>query len=619
MSTAEEIILKLPALQQLDTATAREIAGLFSAHKFDAGEAIHRQGTPRTRLVVIEEGAVEVTRLSGREHAVPLITYGSGDGLGEGVLLGEEPHSTTATARTPVRALVADGAALRAVLDRHAEAKAVVYRGLIDRLTERLNRLSARSPDVLGLVPGNTRTETDLIGEKEVSADAYYGIQAARALDNFRITGITVSMYPDFITAFAMVKHAAARANRDCGVLDAAICDGITAACDELMQGKLREQFAVDMIQGGAGTSTNMNANEVIANRALELMGHARGEYAHCSPNDHVNKSQSTNDSYPTALKLAILIGNRRLVEELTALVAAFRAKGAEFADVLKMGRTHLQDAVPMTLGQEFDAFATSIEGEIDALEAGARTLYPVNMGGTAVGTELNAPPGYSEKCIAALAELSGFPLVKAPDLVDATSNTQGFVLYSSTLRSLAVKLTKICNDLRLLASGPRAGLGEIRLPERQPGSSIMPGKVNPVIAEVVNQVGFRIMGNDLSVTLAAQAGQLQLNVFEPVIALGVLESVRMMINASATLRVNLLEDVQANAEVCREYVDRSIGVVTALVPELGYKPASNLAREALETGRGVVELLREKQLLSEERIAEILSPERMARPLRHE
>jgi aspartate ammonia-lyase len=359
-----------------------------------------------------------------------------------------------------------------------------------------------------------------------------------------------------------------------------------------------------------------MNANEVIANRALELNGHARGEYQHVSPNDHVNASQSTNDVYPTSLKLAMLASNRRLVAELRLLVAAFRQKGAEFAEILKMGRTHLQDAVPMTLGQEFVAFARTLEGEIDGLEAGARTLLEINMGGTAVGTELNAPPGYAEKVVAHLREVSGFPFVLAPDLVEATQDTQGFVLYSSTLKSLAVKLIKVCNDLRLLASGPRAGLAELRLPERQPGSSIMPGKVNPVIPEVVNQVGFKIIGNDLAVVMAAQAGQLQLNVMEPVIAACILESVRMMINASATLRRNCIEGIQAVAERCQGYVDHSIGVVTALVPVLGYKTSSALAREALETGKGPVELIREKKLLTEEQIAEILSPARMANPL---
>ena len=546
-----------------------------------------------------------------------MITYGAGDALGEGILLGDSKHSTTGVAKTPVRALIADGDALRAVLDADPPLKAHIYHRVIERLAERLDRLAPHpAPSALQLIPGHTRLERDLLGERRVPADAYYGIQTTRALENFRITGIPVSIYPDFVTAVAMVKLAAAKANFDCGVFGIEVRDAIVAAAEEIIRGKLHEQFPVDVIQGGAGTSTNMNANEVIANRALELMGRLRGDYEHCSPNDHVNASQSTNDVYPTALKLAMLAGNKRLVVELRELVAAFRAKGRAFADVLKMGRTHLQDAVPMTLGQEFDAFALTIGGEVESLEAGASTLLEINMGGTAVGTELNAPKGYAENVVSYLCQISGFPFELSTNLVEATQNTQGFVIYSSCLRSLALKLVKVCNDLRLLASGPRAGFAEIRLPERQPGSSIMPGKINPVIPEVVNQVGFRMMGHDLAVAMAAQAGQLQLNVMEPVIAASILESVRMMINASATLRRNCIDGIEASRERCQPYVDHSIGVVTALVPVLGYKISSNLAREALETGKGPVELVRQKRLLSERQIQEILSPERMANPL---
>ena len=619
MVTAAEVIAKLPLLQELEPATAERVAALFRLERFSAGAVLHRQGSPREHLLLIQKGAVEITRSQGEgsEKNQPLITYGAGDSLSEGVLLDEGQHSTTAIAKTPVDALLADGAALRAVLDENPNLKVRVYRRIIERFSERLDRLAPRSsPDALQLLPGNTRKERDLLGEKEVPADAYYGVQTARALENFQITGVPVSLYPDFISALAMVKWAAAKANCDCGVFGAEIRDAIVAAADELIQGKLLEQFAVDVIQGGAGTSTNMNANEVIANRALELMAHPRAAYEHCSPNDHVNASQSTNDVYPTSLKLAMLTSNRRLVAELKSLVAAFRAKGVAFAEILKMGRTHLQDAVPMTLGQEFDAFASTIEGEIAGLEAGAGTLLEINMGGTAVGTMLNAPEGYAEKVVAYLCEVSGFSFRLAPNLVEATQDTQGFVLYSSVLRSLAVKLIKVCNDLRLLASGPRAGFAEIRLPERQPGSSIMPGKVNPVIPEVVNQVGFKVVGNDMAVVMAAQAGQLQLNVMEPVIAASILDSVRMMINASATLRRNCIEGIEAATERCQGYVDHSIGVVTALVPVLGYKTSSSLAREALETGKGPVDLVREKGLLTDDQIAEILSPARMANPL---
>ena len=611
-----DIISKLPVLQQIDREQAEGIAALFSEHRFPAGEVLHQEGMHRDRLLIILDGMVEISRRFGARAGLPLLTYGPMDAIGEGVLLDDASHSTTAITKTPVVALSAPGAKLREMLEQDLALKALIYRRLIDSLIERLGRLAPRSaPQVLDLIPGNTRTEQDLLGPREVPADAYYGIQTARALENFQITGVPISLYPDLISAFAMVKTAAAKANRDCGVITEAVCDGIVSAAQEVIQGKLLEQFSVDVIQGGAGTSTNMNLNEVIANRAVEIMGRERGDYAHCRPNDDVNASQSTNDAYPTSLKLAMLISNERLVAELKELGAAFRAKGAEFADLLKMGRTHLQDAVPMTLGQEFDAFGLSIEGEIEGLEAGAGTLLEINMGGTAVGTGLNAPQGYSDKVTQYLADVSGFPFRLAPNLVEATQDTQGFVLYSSTLKSLAIKMIKVCNDLRLLASGPRAGFAEIRLPERQPGSSIMPGKVNPVIPEVMNQVCFKVIGNDLTVSLAAQAGQLQLNVMEPVIAASVLESVRMMINGAATLRVNCIQGIEANPDACQTYVDKSIGVVTALVPVLGYKPSTALAAEALRTGKGVVELVREKGLLSEDQIAEILEPAKMARP----
>jgi aspartate ammonia-lyase len=459
----------------------------------------------------------------------------------------------------------------------------------------------------------STRLESDLLGEKRVPADAYYGVQTSRGMENFHISGVPISQYPALIQALAMVKLAAARANHEVGVLDEPILRGIEGACRELIGGKLHDQFAIDCIQGGAGTSTNMNANEVIANRALELMGHAKGDYEHCHPNDHVNLSQSTNDAYPSALHIAVAIQNRQLVEKLRKLVDAFRRKGEEFRSIVKMGRTQLQDAVPMTLGQEFVAFAGSIEDELQALEAVERgRLHETNMGGTAIGTGLNAAPGYAQACARHLAEITGMPITSAPDLVEATQDTQAFVLYASALKSLAIKLSKICNDLRLLSSGPRAGLNEINLPPKQPGSSIMPGKVNPVIPEVMNQVCFRVIGNDLVVTLAAEAGQLQLNVMEPVIAHAILESQTMLMNASRTLRVNCVEDITANADACEHFVKTSIGVVTALNPVLGYKKSTEIAAEALRTGKGVVELIREKGLLTEEQIAEHLDPSKM-------
>ena len=456
---------------------------------------------------------------------------------------------------------------------------------------------------------GATRLEHDLLGEKAVPADAFYGVQTARGLENFHISGVQLRLYPDFIKALAMVKYAAAHANFECGQFDEAILRGIEGACKEVIDGKLHDQFQLDMFQGGAGTSTNMNINEVIANRALELMGHRKGEYRYCDPHDHVNASQSTNDAYPTALHIGMALGNLRLVAEINSLIAAFKAKGKEFSSILKMGRTQLQDAVPMTLGQEFSAFGETLAGEIRALEAVQRVLCEVNMGATAIGTGLNAPVGYAKKCAAHLATITGLPIYLAEDLIEATQDTQAFVLYSSCMKSLAIKLSKVCNDLRLLSSGPRCGLREINLPPKQPGSSIMPGKVNPVIPEVVNMVCFRVIGSDQTISMAAEGGQLQLNVFEPVIAACIFEAQTMFINAARTLRVHCVEGITANPDVCRHYVDYSIGTVTALNPVIGYDNTTALAAEAARTNRGILELIREKGILSEKQISELLDP----------
>jgi aspartate ammonia-lyase len=456
------------------------------------------------------------------------------------------------------------------------------------------------------------RLEHDLLGEKAVPAEAYYGVQTARALENFAISGVELRLYPDFIKGLAMVKLAAARANFDCGQFGPAILAGIEGACLELIDGKLHDQFRLDVFQGGAGTSTNMNANEVIANRALELMGHRKGDYNHCSPHDHVNGSQSTNDAYPTALHVGLALGNLRLIAAVQELIESFRTRGRAFASVVKMGRTQLQDAVPMTLGQEFGAFAETLGGEIRALGAIQRVLCEINMGATAIGTGLNAPAGYAQKCTEHLAHITGFPMHLAPDLIEATQDTQAFVLYSSCMKSLAIKLSKVCNDLRLLSSGPRCGLREINLPAKQPGSSIMPGKVNPVIPEVVNMVCFRVIGTDLTVSLAAEGGQLQLNVFEPVIAACLFEAQTMFINAARTLREQCVVGITANTEVCKHYVEYSIGTVTALNPVIGYDRSTELAAEAMKTGRGILELIREKKILTEEQIKKVLDPATM-------
>ena len=458
----------------------------------------------------------------------------------------------------------------------------------------------------------NYRIESDLLGELKVPADAYYGVQTQRALNNYKISNTRMCDYPEYVISIAYVKMAAASANAELGVLDKDIANAIIAACCEIVDGKFHDQFPVDMMQGGAGTSVNMNANEVIANRALELMGHKKGEYQYCSPNDHVNCAQSTNDAYPTAFRYTFVRMNKHLVSSLQALIAAFRAKGEEFKDIIKMGRTQLQDAVPMTSGQEFNAFANNLEEEIANLERNAVLLREINMGGTAIGTGLNAVPGFADLCTRKMSEFCGDELTKASDLVEATPDTGAYVSYSAALKRLAIKLSKICNDLRLMASGPRCGLHEINLPPMAPGSSIMPGKVNPVIPEVTNQVCFKVIGNDTTVAFAAEAGQLQLNVMEPVIAESILESVTWLRNAIETLRTKCVEGITVNADHCYEMVKNSIGIVTALNPYIGYKGSTKVAKEALESGRSVYDIVLEKGLMTKEKLDEALNPAAM-------
>ena len=460
-----------------------------------------------------------------------------------------------------------------------------------------------------------TRQEHDLLGDRDVPADAYYGIQTLRAYENFNITGVRLKQFSTFIKALAYVKKAAAIANHECGVMSAEIRDAIGAACDELIAGKLHDEFIVDMIQGGAGTSTNMNANEVIANRGLELMGKQKGDYKHLHPNNHVNCSQSTNDAYPTALHVALDGYVERLLNSMRILHASFARKAGQFGDKLKMGRTHLQDAVPMTAGQEFNAFATMIEREIRRVEHSREDLYEINMGATAIGTGLNAPPGYAEACAKALSALTGKPYYVSKDLVQATQDTSPYVQLSGTLRLLATRLSKIANDLRLESSGPRAGLANYRLPEKQPGSSIMPGKVNPVIPEVVNQTCFHIMGIDHSIAMASEAGQLQLNVFEPVIAFNLFTALNMLANVCKTFAEQCIDGIEMNEARNREQVLSNIGLVTALNPHIGYEASSRVARKAQETGGSVYDIVLAEGLLSKEKLDEIIAPENMVYP----
>ena len=456
------------------------------------------------------------------------------------------------------------------------------------------------------------RVEKDLLGEKQIPNDAYYGVQTLRALENFQISGVTTKDYPELVNAFVIVKIAAARANYESGALPKYVLDAVEKAGNEVLSGKYHDQFLVDLYQGGAGTSANMNVNEVLANIALELSGHPKGDYAYIEPHDHLNMSQSTNDSYPTSLKIAMILMNQKLVPELEALIKSFEAKGKEFENVLKMGRTELQDAVPMTLGQEFFAFASQLKGAIKELQQAEEYLYVINMGGTAIGTRLNAQKGFVENCAKHLADLTNKKIVPAEDLIAATSDLSAFVVYSGALNSLAVKLSKIASDLILLASGPRTALFEINLPPLQPGSSIMPGKVNPVMPELLNLVAFRVMGNDVAVTIAAKTGQLQLNAYEPLALSSILESQKLLTNSMKAFRISCIDGITANQKITDRYIEQSVGIVTALNPVLGYEKATELAKEALETGKGILELVREKKLLTEEQIKEVLDPKKM-------
>jgi aspartate ammonia-lyase len=465
------------------------------------------------------------------------------------------------------------------------------------------------------MTSSTTRSEHDLLGDIAVPADAYYGVHTMRAVENFSISDTAISIYPDLIEALACVKKAAALTNHELGLLDAQRTDAIVRACEEIRAGRLHDQFVVDVIQGGAGTSTNMNANEVIANRALELLGHKRGEYQYLHPNEHVNLSQSTNDVYPTAIKVALHFAIARLVQAMVELRRSFEVKAEEFSDVLKMGRTQLQDAVPMTLGQEFSTYAVMVGEDEERLKEASLLIHEINLGATAIGTGITAHPDYAALVCRKLAEITGIALITAQNLVEATQDSGAFVQVSGVLKRVAVKLSKVCNDLRLLSSGPRAGLHEINLPARQAGSSIMPGKVNPVIPEVVNQIAFEVIGNDVTVSFAAEAGQLQLNAFEPIIAHSLFESLKHLRHGVQTLTQRCVKGITANRERLRSMVESSIGLVTALNPLIGYAHATEVAQEALTTGKSVYDLVLAKGLLSKEKLDDILRPEMLTKP----
>ncbi|WP_342430751.1 aspartate ammonia-lyase [Neobacillus sp. FSL H8-0543] len=457
------------------------------------------------------------------------------------------------------------------------------------------------------------RIEKDFLGEKEIPEDVYYGIQTIRAVENFPITGYRI--HNDLIKALALVKKAAAIANMNTSRLYSGLANVIIQATDEIIDGQWNDQFIVDPIQGGAGTSMNMNMNEVIANRGLELLGHKKGDYFQLSPNTHVNMSQSTNDVFPTAIHIATLTLLEKLLETMSDMHKVFKAKAGQFENVIKMGRTHLQDAVPIRLGQEFEAYSRVLERDIKRIKQSREHLYEVNMGATAVGTGLNADPKYIIDVVKQLAEITGFPLVNAEHLVDATQNTDAYTEVSATLKVCMMNMSKIANDLRLMASGPRAGLAEIRLPARQPGSSIMPGKVNPVMPELINQIAFQVIGNDHTICLASEAGQLELNVMEPVLVFNLLQSISIMNNGFRAFTDHCLVGIEANEERLKEYVEKSVGIITAVNPHLGYEVAARIAREATISGKSVRELCLKYDVLTEEELDLILNIYEMTAP----
>jgi aspartate ammonia-lyase len=586
-----------------------------TAVEYKPADYLFHESTPRQWLGVLLEGEVDLVRGQHGQHVLIGLAQ-PGALLAEGVMLDDSPHTTSAVTRQGARVWQIPRAELDQVRAEHPD---VFYR-LVGQVARRLSDRLRASAERLAKEGGpatltNVRREHDSLGERDVPGYAYYGVQTLRAVENFPFSGVQVRHYDHFVRALACVKKAAAQANTELGVLKKDIANAIARACDEILTGKLHDQFVVDMIQGGAGTSTNMCANEVIANRALELLGHAKGEYQFCHPNDHVNCSQSTNDAYPTAIKLGVWFTLRDTLNALRELKLALEAKAKEFADVIKMGRTENQDAVPMTLGQEFSAYAVMIGDGLRHLEHAGEELLEINMGATAIGTGLNSPPGYAPLCTQKLAQVSGAPVRLAENLVEATQDSGQFARMSSAMKTAAVQLSKICNDLRWLSSGPRCGLYEIRLPSMQPGSSIMPGKVNPVVPEVVNQICFQIIGNDVTVAMASEASELELNMAEPIIAFNLFFGLTLLRNAAVVLTARCISGIEPNRERCREYVQNSIGLVTALNPVLGYEKSAAIAKEALKTGGSVYDLVVAKGWLTKDKLDELLRPENMTHP----
>jgi len=611
-------IKEIELFKDLSDGELNLVSDIIVEKEIPAKKSIFTDNTNRNHIYMIYKGEVELFKTTPFGFEKKLSYFREQDFLGEGSLIDNSPHSTSARTLVDTHLLIISSDDLKSVMREHGGIATKILPRIAKVISRRMSGANSKMINVASqYISGKTRTEHDLLGDRDVPSEVLYGVQTMRALENFNISGVNLSFYPPIIQALAMVKHAAVKANNELDLISNEVTNAIILACEDIINGKHHKEFVVDMIQGGAGTSTNMNANEVIANKALETLGHKRGEYKYCHPNNHVNLSQSTNDAYPTAIKIALMNSNKNLVAVLKDLIVAVRKKGVEFADVIKMGRTQLQDAVPMTLGQSFEAYAVTLEEEIQRLNQNADLFLEVNMGATAIGTGINSEPGYATKVVKYLREVTGMDIILAKNLIEATQDTSSFIMYSSAIKRMAIKLSKISSDLRLLSSGPRTGFNEINLPEMQPGSSIMPGKVNPVIPEVVNQIAFKVIGNDLTVSLAVEAGQLELNVMEPIIVQSLFENIEMIKNGISTLNHRCISGITANKEHCRQQVMNSIGLVTALNPLLGYEASTEVALEAKKSGRGVYDIVLEKGLLSKEELDEALLPENMIKPMK--
>lgn len=609
----KNVLGNIELFKTLDENELEIILKSFESIFIKKNEYLFKVNDQRRYLFVVEEGLIELLQVIPPGRELLITTFTSSDFFGEGGLLDDYPHSSSARVKKDSKLFRLSKTDFDKLFDENPKIASKILTQISKVISRRLRKATT---DATGTatqyISGKTRLEHDLLGEREVPDEAYYGIQTLRAKENFPITGVTINHYTDLIVSLTQIKKAACKANYDIGLIPEKMYKAIIKACDEIINRKYHTHFIVDVIQGGAGTSTNMNANEVIANRALEIMGYEKGDYEHCHPNNHINLSQSTNDIYPNAIKIACYYKTVKLKVALINLIESFREKGKEFSDVIKMGRTQLQDAVPMTLGQGFEAYACTLEEEISKLDNNVKLLFELNIGGTAIGTGLNASSEYRELVIKHLSKITGINLKKSENYIEATQDTGAFVIFASVLKRLAVKLSKICNDLRLLSSGPRAGFNEINLPKMQPGSSIMPGKVNPVIPEVVNQIAFNCIGKELTITIASEAGQLELNVMEPIIAVSLFEMMDSLKNGMVVLKTKCVDGITANREVCRNMVENSIGIVTALNPILGYETSTSIAKEALEMNKSITSIVLERKLMTREELDEFLKPENL-------